>query len=193
LLVLLPSGLLLATLLLLPIALRLLLALLSLLLVLLPSGLLLAALLLLFVRVGLLLALLGRLCLFILFLLTSVRRRSKSEQQKQCCCTDSHNSFGHFVSNTLLLMRLSLAVHGAPIDSKLLFPPAARVSFFAIHLAALLSNTDARKRMEQSKNIEEPQHHANHHDSVQDRLNAACHGDKPIHQPQKDSHDDQGQ
>jgi len=100
LLILLPSGLLLAALSLLSVRLGLLLALLSL-LILLPSGLLLAMLLLLFV--GLLLVLLRRLCLFILFFLPGICRRSKPEQQKQCCCTDSHNSFRHLVSVTVIL------------------------------------------------------------------------------------------
>jgi hypothetical protein len=46
--------------------------------------------------------------------------------------------------------------------------------------------------VEQSKYIEEPQDHANHDDGVQDGLNAASHGDKTIHQPEQDAHDNQG-
>jgi hypothetical protein len=46
--------------------------------------------------------------------------------------------------------------------------------------------------MEQSKYIEKPQHYANDHDCVQDRLNAARHRDETIHKPQQDAHYDQG-
>jgi hypothetical protein len=46
--------------------------------------------------------------------------------------------------------------------------------------------------MEQSKYIEEPNHYANNHDGVQYRLDAACHGDETIDQPQEDAHYDQG-
>ncbi len=45
--------------------------------------------------------------------------------------------------------------------------------------------------MEQSKYVEEPDNDANDHDGVQDRLDASCHGDETIHQPQEDAHDDQ--
>jgi hypothetical protein len=53
-------------------------------------------------------------------------------------------------------MRWSLVVHGAPVDSYLFFPLAARVSFIVIHVSALLPDADTREGMEQSKNIEEP-------------------------------------
>jgi len=46
--------------------------------------------------------------------------------------------------------------------------------------------------MKQSKYIQEPQHDDNDYDSVQDRLDTACHGDETIHQPQEDAHYDQG-
>ena len=46
--------------------------------------------------------------------------------------------------------------------------------------------------MQQSKYIEEPHHHANYDDCVQDRLDGACHWDEPINQPQDYSDDDQG-
>jgi hypothetical protein len=45
--------------------------------------------------------------------------------------------------------------------------------------------------MKESKNIQEPQDHANHHNGVQNRLDGRCHWDEAIHQPQKDSHHDQ--
>jgi hypothetical protein len=45
--------------------------------------------------------------------------------------------------------------------------------------------------VEQSKYVQEPQHHSNDHHCVQDRLDTACHGDETIHQPQKDTNDDQ--
>jgi hypothetical protein len=45
--------------------------------------------------------------------------------------------------------------------------------------------------MNHSENIKQPQDHTNDHDSVQDRLDAARHGDEPIHKPQKNTNDDQ--
>jgi hypothetical protein len=56
----------------------------------------------------------------------------------------------------------------------------------------LLSDADSGEGVEQSKYVEEPQHHANDDDCVQDRLNASGHGDETIHQPQEDANDDQG-
>jgi len=54
----------------------------------------------------------------------------------------------------------------------------------------LLSDADSGEGVEQTKYIEEPQHHANDDDSVQDRLDTACHGNETIHQPQEDPNDD---
>lgn len=51
-------------------------------------------------------------------------------------------------------------------------------------------NADSRKGVEQAKNIQEPQHNANHHNCVQDRLEAACHGNEPIYKPQQKSNND---
>jgi hypothetical protein len=45
--------------------------------------------------------------------------------------------------------------------------------------------------VEQSKCIQEPQHHAYDHDRIQDGLDAACHGDEAIHEPQEDTNYDQ--
>jgi hypothetical protein len=59
-------------------------------------------------------------------------------------------------------------------------------------IGSLLSDVDTREGVEQSENIEEPQHDANHHDCVQDRLDTACHGYETIYQPQEDAHYDQG-
>jgi hypothetical protein len=46
--------------------------------------------------------------------------------------------------------------------------------------------------VEQSKYVEEPQHHANDDDSIQDRFDASGHGDETIHQPQQNTDYDQG-
>jgi len=46
--------------------------------------------------------------------------------------------------------------------------------------------------MKESEHIQEPQHHADHHDGIQDGFDAARHGDKAVHQPQQDTHDDEG-
>ena len=45
--------------------------------------------------------------------------------------------------------------------------------------------------MKQSKYVHEPQHDADDNDSVQDRLDAAGHGDETIHQRQEDANDDE--
>jgi hypothetical protein len=42
------------------------------------------------------------------------------------------------------------------------------------------ANADVRQGVKQSKDIEEPENHGNHHDTVQDGLDAALHGDKAI-------------
>jgi len=46
--------------------------------------------------------------------------------------------------------------------------------------------------VEQTKYIKEPEHHADDHESVQNRLDTACHRDETIHQPKQDAHYDQG-
>ena len=46
--------------------------------------------------------------------------------------------------------------------------------------------------MKESEYIQEPQHDADDHDGVQDGLDAARHGDEAVHQPQQDTHDDEG-
>ena len=53
-----------------------------------------------------------------------------------------------------------------------------------------LPDADSGEGVEQSKYIQEPQHYANDYDGVQDRLDAAGHGDETIHQPQEDANDD---
>ncbi len=45
--------------------------------------------------------------------------------------------------------------------------------------------------MKESKDIQEPQNHANNHNGVQNRLEGRCHGDEAIHQPQQYTHHDQ--
>jgi hypothetical protein len=45
--------------------------------------------------------------------------------------------------------------------------------------------------MKEPKHIQEPQHHSNDYNGVQDRLDTACHGDEAIHQPQEDANDNQ--
>lgn len=46
--------------------------------------------------------------------------------------------------------------------------------------------------MEQPEYIEQPQHDADDHDGVQNGLNASCHGDVSVHEPQENAHDNQG-
>jgi hypothetical protein len=54
------------------------------------------------------------------------------------------------------------------------------------------SDADTREGVEQTKYVKEPEHDADDHDSVQDRLDTACHRDEAIHQPKQDAHYDQG-
>jgi hypothetical protein len=50
-----------------------------------------------------------------------------------------------------------------------------------------------REGMEKSKNIQEPQNYENDHDSIQDRLDGACHRDETVNQPEENPNHDQGQ
>ena len=45
--------------------------------------------------------------------------------------------------------------------------------------------------MKKTEYIQKPQNNGYHHDGVQDGLDASCHGNKAIHQPQEDAYDDQ--
>jgi len=56
----------------------------------------------------------------------------------------------------------------------------------------LLSDAEPGEGVEQSKYVEEPHHHANDDDRVQDRFNGTCHWDESVNQPQDDPYDDQG-
>jgi hypothetical protein len=55
-----------------------------------------------------------------------------------------------------------------------------------------LTDADSGDGVKQSKYIQEPQHHSDDYNGVQDRLDTSGHGDETIHQPQEDTHDDQG-
>jgi hypothetical protein len=46
--------------------------------------------------------------------------------------------------------------------------------------------------VEQTKYVKEPEYDADDHNSVQDRLDTACHRDETIHEPKQDAHNDQG-
>src|SRR6185437_15423444 len=47
------------------------------------------------------------------------------------------------------------------------------------------------ERVEDAKDIEEPQDHGDHDDAIEDRFYGALHGDEAIHKPEQDAHDDQ--
>jgi hypothetical protein len=49
------------------------------------------------------------------------------------------------------------------------------------------------ERVEQSENVEKPEHDNYHDDGVQDGFNGSLHGDETVHQPQQNTHDDQDQ
>src|ERR1700741_2609795 len=56
-----------------------------------------------------------------------------------------------------------------------------------------LSNAKPGERVQQSKSVEEPYHHANDNHSIQDRLDGTCHWNEPINQPEDHPDDDQGE
>jgi hypothetical protein len=47
--------------------------------------------------------------------------------------------------------------------------------------------------MKQSENIQEPQHHENNHDGIQDRFDGARHRDVTVNQPEENPNYDQDQ
>ena len=48
------------------------------------------------------------------------------------------------------------------------------------------------QRMEQSKNIQQPQNHGDHYNAIQNGLDGPLHWDESVHQPQKNTNNDQG-
>jgi hypothetical protein len=77
----------------------------------------------------------------------------------------------------------------------LLFPvlvaglgPAA---FPSTVIKLFLPNAYPREGMNKSKYIQQPEHHYDDYDGVQDRLDASRHGDEAIHQPQQNPNYDQ--
>jgi len=58
-------------------------------------------------------------------------------------------------------------------------------------LIPLSAHVDAGEGTHQSKYFQEPHHHENDHDSIQDRLDGSCHGDETINQPEQNTHYDQ--
>ena len=91
-------------------------------------------------------------------------------------------------------MRLPLVERSAPVVSgSFLNDDSERLQKFSVLRPGLLSNADTRKRVEQSKYVQEPQNDDDDHDGVQDGLNAAGHGYEAIHQPQQNAYYDQSE
>jgi hypothetical protein len=66
------------------------------------------------------------------------------------------------------------------------------VAAFGLHeRPSSRSNVDPRKRMKQTKDIQQPQNYGNDNDAVQDGLDGCLHRNEPIHQPQQYTHNDQ--
>ena len=66
----------------------------------------------------------------------------------------------------------------------------------AVYLAGLPSTLQVDTTGEvaqESKNIQEPQNHTDHHDGIQDRFNGRCHRDVVIDEPEKNTNHDQNQ
>jgi len=58
----------------------------------------------------------------------------------------------------------------------------------AIQLAA---NADMGKGTKKSKYIQEPEHHNDHNNGIQNGLNRSLHGNESVNQPEQNTHDDQ--
>lgn len=85
-----------------------------------------------------------------------------------------------------------MALAGPPRNWHHLARSGVIASFPLVSVSVYFStDMDAPEGMKQSKYIQEPQHHADDHDCVQDRLDAAGHGNETINQPQEDSNYDQ--
>jgi hypothetical protein len=51
-------------------------------------------------------------------------------------------------------------------------------------------HSDIGEGMEKPKNVQEPQHHGNNYDAIQDRLNGARHWYEAIDEPEKNANYD---
>jgi hypothetical protein len=73
------------------------------------------------------------------------------------------------------------------------FPAVGLDVFPAHHPCSLcLANMNVGERLQQPKDIQQPQHYGDYYDGVQDRLDGTRHGNETIHQPQQNSDNDQG-
>jgi len=45
--------------------------------------------------------------------------------------------------------------------------------------------------MKESRNTEDPEHHSNHNDTIQDGFDGGLHGNEAIHQPQQNTYYDE--
>jgi hypothetical protein len=50
---------------------------------------------------------------------------------------------------------------------------------------------NSSQRMEQSKNVQQPQNHCNDYNAIQNGLDRRLHWDESVHQPQKNTYNDQ--
>jgi hypothetical protein len=55
----------------------------------------------------------------------------------------------------------------------------------------LVTNADMGKGTKKPKYIQEPQHHNDHNNSIQNGLNRSLHGNESVNQPEQNTHDDQ--
>jgi hypothetical protein len=88
-------------------------------------------------------------------------------------------------------MCLALAASGTLVVSVLVVSSEGPELFHLAFIAPFLSDAYSREVMNQSKYIQEPEHHTDDYDGIQDRLDAARHGDEAIHQPQQNANYDQ--
>ena len=50
---------------------------------------------------------------------------------------------------------------------------------------------NSSQRMEQSKNVQQPQNHCNDYNAIQNGLDGRLHWDESVHEPQKNTYNDQ--
>ncbi len=185
---------------LLPLLVLLSLGLLSLLVLLSLSLLLLTSLLLLLFRLGLLLAFLlcglGFLLLFRGFVvwlaLPCVRRRDGSKKKEQNSRADKSDWFHDCCLHYRNFRRYSLVAFSA-IDCVWCVPSgrddrSLRQSFIHVQLSP---HAHVGERMKESKNVQKPQHYADHHNCIQNGLDRSLHWYVAVDQPKQDTYHDQ--
>lgn len=54
------------------------------------------------------------------------------------------------------------------------------------------TDPDMTQPVEDAEDVEQPQDYEDHHDAIEDRFDAALHGNEPIHNPEQNADNDEG-